>query len=51
MVDKNRFLFGSTFVEQSNQEVDSAAIKGFCKGLSSSNMQNIDEILILAGPS
>lgn len=38
LVDKYTLLFGRNFVEKSHKEVDSAAIDGFSKSLTSSNM-------------
>lgn len=51
LVDQNFLLKGSNFVEKAHHEIDPAPINWFSKGLASSNMQCIHEIVVLTAPA
>jgi len=51
LIDKNSLLVWSSLTEQSHQEVDATTIDRLSKGLSSSHVQGIEEIIWLRSPA
>lgn len=51
LIDENLLLFGCRFRKETNQKIDPWSINWFCECLSSSDVKNVDKIVVLAAPA